>query len=125
MMDAHEAKRERMLDWIEACWNQLAAFAWQRFVLEGRGIVLVNGDFDGQVFVAYQTPQTAAEAGQAWPDDLLATVKGYTPATDIVFLVKQPGTSGGTLLGMRAIHPRLPPAEAGQRDGSAPLVHSA
>lgn len=125
MMDAHEADRERMLDWIAACWNQLAAFAWQRSVLEGRGIVLVNGDFDGQVFVGYQTPQTAAEAGHAWPDDLVTAVNDYTPATDIVFLVKQPGTAGGTLLGMRAVQPRLPPAEAGQRDGSAPLVRSA
>jgi len=123
--DPKEADRERMLDWIEDSWNQLAAFAWQRYVLEGRGIVLVNGDFEGEVVAGYQTPQTAVEAGSAWPDDLVAAVRDYTPATDIVFLVKQPGTSGGTLLGMRTMPPRLPPFEAGRRDGSAPLVRSA
>lgn len=123
--DPHEPERERMLDWIETCWNQLAAFAWQRYVLEGRGIVLVNGDFEGEVVVGYQTPQTAAGAGSGWPDDLVAAVRDYAPTTDIVFLVKQPGMPGGTLLGMRAIHPRLPPAKAGQQDGSAPLVRSA
>ena len=124
-LDPHEADRERRLDWIEACWNQLAAYAWQRYVREGRGIVLVNGDFEGEVVVGYQTPQTAVEAGSAWPDDLVAAVQGYTPATDIVLLVRQPGTSGGMLLGMRTTSPRLPPAKAGQQDGSAPLVHSA
>jgi len=99
----------------QPCGTMLATLAQP--LLEGRGIVLVNGDFEGDVSVGYQTPQTAAEAGQAWPDDLVAVVSDYTPATDIVFLVKQPGASGGTLLGMRAIHPRLPPAQAAQQDG--------
>ncbi len=118
-------ERDTMIDWIEASWNELASFAWQRYVLEGRGIVLLDGDWSREVFVAYQTPQTAREAGNGWPDDLLNATRDYTPATDIVFLVKQHGTNGGTLLGMRTMPPRLPPSEAGQQDGSARLVRSA
>ena len=120
-----EAEQDTMLDWIETSWTELAAFAWQRYVVEGRGIVLLDGDWSGEVFVAYQTPQTAAKAGSRWPDDLVKAVQDYTPASDIVFLVKQRGSRGGTLLGMRTMPPQLPPAQAGQRDGSAPLVRSA
>jgi len=123
--DPQEVEQATMLDWIEACWTELATFAWQRYVAEGRGIVLLDGDWSGEVFVAYQTPQTAAKAGSSWPDDLVNVVRDYTPATDIVFLVKQRGSRGGTLLGMRTMPPQLPPAEAGQRDGSVPLVRSA
>ncbi len=123
--DQHDAERDTMLDWIEDSWNELAAFAWQRYVVEGRGIVLLDGDWSGEVFVAYQTPQTGAESGNGWPDDLVNAVRDYSPASDIVFLVKQRGSRGGTLLGMRTMPPRLRPSEAGLQDGSAPLVRSA
>ena len=109
-----------MLDWIEQHWDELAAFAWRGYVLAGRGIVLLEGDWDDAVTVGNQA---AADAEAAWPAALREATESYTPATDIVFFVQQHGT--GTLLGMRATAPRLPPRLAGQRDGSPPLVPAA
>ena len=112
-----------MLDWIELHWDELAAFAWQGYVIAGRGIVLLEGDWDDGITVGYQTAADAEAAGVAWPPALREATAAYTPATDIVFFVQQHAT--GTLLGMRATPPRLPPRLAGQRDGTPPLVPTA
>jgi len=114
--------QEGMLDWSELHWNELADFAWRGYVTAGRGIVLLEGDWEGDVAVGYQTAADAAAAGAPWPARLVEATEGYTPATDIVFFIQHRAT--GTLLGMRASAPRLPPHLAGQRDG-APLVPSA
>ncbi len=118
-----DAEREALLTWIETNWDELAAFAWQRYVVEGRGIVVLEGDWQGTVVVAYQTPGAAAAAGAAWPPALQDAARTYVPATDIVFLAHEHGS--GTLLGMRARPPQLTPRDAGQRDGSPPLVPAA
>ncbi len=117
------ATREAMLNWIETHWNTLAALAWRGYVTEGRGIVLLQGDWHGEVIVAYQTVETARQAGAAWPDQLVAAVQDYTPATDIIFVVQRERTA--TVLGMRATPAQVAPREAGQRDGAPLLVPSA
>ncbi len=57
------AAREVMLDWIETHWEVLAARAWRGYVTEGRGIVLLQGDWHGEVVAAYQTAATALQTG--------------------------------------------------------------
>ncbi len=118
-----DAKRERMLAWITAGWEALAAFAWRGYVLDGRGLVVLQGDWQGEVVVAYQTPCMAAALGLGWPSALHAAVQQYEPATEIVFLVQRGGA--GILLGMRTPDGQVPPRDAGQRDGSPPLVSAA
>ncbi len=121
--DGLDAEREEIVAWIERYWDELAAFAWRCYIGEGRGIVLLQGDWHGEVAVAYQTPAIADEAGAGWPEELIDAVRSYAPATDIIFLVRH--ETAGTLLAMRATPPRLAPRDAGQRDGSPPLVPSA
>lgn len=123
--DPEDAERELLLAWIDANWDEIASFAWKCYVTQGRGIVLLRGDWknDGDIAIAYQTPTDAEEAGTVWPDELIEAASSYAPGTDILFLVQESGS--GTLLGLRAAPPRLPPREAGQRDGSPPLVPSA
>ncbi len=118
-----DTERERMLAWIAASWEELAALAWRGYVLDGRGIVMLQGDWHGEVVVAYQTPAMADEFALEWPPELHAAVQHYEPATDILFLVQR--ADSGILLGMRTPPGRLPPREAGQRDGSPPLVSAA
>ncbi len=115
-------EREVLLDWIETHWEGLAALAWRGYVTEGRGIVLLQGDWHGEVIVAYRTAETARQAGAGWPDELVEVVQDYTPATDIIFVVQRERTA--TVLGMRATPEQVTLREAGQRDG-APLVPSA
>jgi len=118
-----DADRERMLAWITAGWEALAAFAWRGYVLDGRGLVVLLGDWQGEVVVAYQTPGMAAALGQAWPSALNVAVQQYEPATEIVFLVQRAGA--GILLGMRTPDGQVPPRDAGRQDGSPPLVSAA
>ncbi len=121
--DALDAEREEIIAWIESYWDELAAYAWRCYVGEGRGVVLLHGDWHGEVSVAYQTVAIADEAGADWPEEMIEAARSYKPATDIIFLVRH--DSAGTLLAMRAAPPRLAPRDAGQRDGSPPLVPSA
>jgi hypothetical protein len=118
-----DTERERMLAWIAASWEELAALAWRGYVLDGRGIVVLRGDWQGEMVVAYQTPARAEEFALAWPPELHDAVRQYEPAIDILFLVQR--ADSGILLGMRTPDGHLPPREAGQRDGSPPLVRSA
>ncbi len=89
----------------------------------GRGIVLLQGDWHGEVVAAYRTAATALQAGAGWPAQLLAAVQDYTPATDIIFVVQHDETA--TMLGMRATPAQMAPREAGQQNGAPPLVPSA
>ena len=86
-------------------------------------MLLQGDDWHGEVAAAYQTAATALQAGTVWPDELVAAAQDYTPATEIIFVVQHDRTA--TLLGMRAMPPRMPPREAGQRNGAPPLVPSA
>ena len=88
-----DTAREAMLDWITANWAELAAFAWRGFALDRRGIVVIQGDWQGEVIVAHQTPGIAEGIGLGWPAELHATVQQYEPATQIISVV-QCGGSG-------------------------------
>ena len=109
--------------WIDAHWAALAAFAWQRYVSEGRGVVLLADDDHGLDVVGYETAGTAAAAGAPWPDELHAAIEEYHPVTEVLFLVEPEGD--GTLIGLRATPPCVSPWETGQEVGAAPVVRSA
>jgi hypothetical protein len=74
MHDSPDGAQEHLLVWIDAHWNDLAAFAWRIYVADGRGLVLLSGDPAGDVRVGYQTPSMAADAGFPWPPALLDAV---------------------------------------------------
>ena len=119
-MDAEDAAR---VGWIDAHWDELAAFAWQHYVQVGRGLVLVTGAEGDAMVVEYETPDAATADQDAWPAELQAAVAAYNPVTEVLFLVDPEGA--GTLIGMRATPPCLTPWEAGHGDGEVPVVRSA
>lgn len=112
-----------MVSWIETHWNALATFAWRNYVAAGRGLVILEGAWDDDVRVGYQTPAIAKQHGHTWSRELLDGVGQYGPSTDIVFLVSQKGS--GILLGMTTTEDRLPPHLARRADDEPPLVPSA
>jgi hypothetical protein len=112
-----------MLAWIETHWAQLAAVAWRGYVTLGRGLVVLDGAWDGAVTVGYLTAADAQAAGSPWPDSLRAATQAYRPALDILFFVQQDAM--GTLLGLRATVPRVPPYRATQPQGTLPRVSAA
>jgi hypothetical protein len=111
-----------MLAWIETHWARLAAVAWCGYVLAGRGLVVLDGDWDGAVAVGYLSAASAAASGVVWPATVRAAVQTYPPATALLCFILQ--DAAGTLLEVQATPPRLPPRLAGQRDGT-PLVLAA
>ncbi len=117
------AEDEALVAWIDAHWEELAAFAWRGYLTQGRGVVLVERAGHGEVVVGYETPSVAAADGAAWPDDLQEALVAYTPTTDVLFLVEPEGA--GTLIGMRAAPPCLSPWEAGQAEGPPAVARSA
>ncbi len=119
-MDAEDAA---WVAWIDGHWEALAAFAWQRYASEGRGLVLLADDGDGLDVVGYETAGAAAAGGAPWPDELHAAIEEYHPATEVLFLVEPDGN--GTLIGLRATPPCISPWEAGQGMGAVPVVRSA
>ena len=118
-----DAAQAVMVAWIETHWPRLAAIAWRGYVLAGRGLVVLDGDWAGVVTVGYLTATAAAAVGAPWPAALRAATQAYTPATDILFLVPQGAL--GTVLRLRATPPLLPPCLVTQRDGRPPWVAAA
>jgi hypothetical protein len=114
---------EVLVRWIDAHWDELAAFAWRSYVTVGRGLVLVTAARDSAMLVEYETPSAAAADQDAWPDELLAAIVEYNPATEVLFLMEP--EAAGTLIGMRATPPCVTPWEAGHGDTEPPVVHSA
>jgi hypothetical protein len=112
-------EQETMLRWIDVHWNTLAGFAWRSYVTSGRGIVVLQGDWGGDVFVAYQTLDLIED----WSHEIKQVVDCYEPRTDMVFLVQRPSTA--ILLGVRTPPERQPPYKVGQQDGAPPLVRAA
>ena len=121
--DALEIEDEVLVRWIDAHWDDLAAFAWQRYVRVGRGLVLISEADGGEMVVEYETPSAAAADLDGWPDDLLAVIAAYNPAMEVLFLIEPEGA--GTLIGMRATPPCVTPWEAGHGDEELPVVRSA
>jgi hypothetical protein len=82
-------------DFIQSRWRQFAAFAWSRYLREGRGAVVIDlrrhqmTDSGLQVpayYVADNGPQLERRGG--WPDDEVAgVVRDYDPSQDVVFIV--------------------------------------
>ena len=112
-----------LVGWIDAHWEELAAFAWRSYVTVGRGLVLVTAASDGAMVVEYETPSRVAAEQEVWPDELQAAIAEYHPATEVLFLVEPEGA--GTLIGMRATPPCISPWEAGHGDAALPVARSA
>ena len=112
-----------VVGWIDAHWDELAALAWRGYVSRGRGLVLVREADGGEMVAEYETPDAAVADQDTWPDELLAAIGEYNPATDVLFLMEPEGA--GMLLGMRATPPCVTPWEAGHGDEELPVVCSA
>ena len=93
------------------------------YVTVGRGLVVLDGAWDGAVAVGYLTAADAQAAGSPWPASLRAATRTYRPALEILFFVQQDAV--GTLLGLRATAHRVPPYRATQPAGAVAWVSAA
>ena len=111
-----DAGQALVLAWIKTHWEELATLAWRGYVTAGRGVLVLEGDWQGAVAVGYQTAAEGAAGGDPWPEELLAALQAYVPATDLLCVTQQ---SAATLvLTIRATPPQVAPSDAGQRDGA-------
>ena len=60
-----------VLDWIERHWDTLATVAWRGYVTAGRGLVVLDGAWDGAVAVGYLTAANAQATDAPWPATLI------------------------------------------------------
>jgi hypothetical protein len=111
--DADEAV---VLAWIKTHWEELATLAWRGYVTAGRGVLVLEGDWQGAVAVGYQTAAEGAAGGDPWPEELLAALQAYVPATDLLCVTQQGAAT--LVLTIRATPPQVAPCDAGQRDGA-------
>ena len=85
--DAHIA-------FIRAQWRDFAAFAWEKFSIEGRGAVVVDLRKASRLASKLNVPtyciaegSTRLSARGGWPSDEIAEViKEYDPQQDVVFI---------------------------------------
>ena len=111
-----DADQAVVLAWIKTHWEELATLAWRGYVTAGRGVLVLEGDWQGAVAVGYQTAVEGAAGGDPWPEELLAALQAYVPATDILCVTQQGATT--LVLTIRATPPQVAPCDAGQRDGA-------
>src|ERR687885_2337465 len=111
-----DADQVVVLAWIKTHWEELATLAWRGYVTARRGVLVLEGDWQGAVAVGYQTAAEGAAGGDPWPEELLAALQAYVPATDILCVTQQGTTT--LLLTIRATPPQVAPCDAGQRDGA-------
>ena len=111
-----DADQAVVLAWIKTHWEELATLAWRGYVTTGRGVLVLEGDWQGAVAVGYQTAAEGAAAGDPWPEELLAALQAYVPATDLLCVTQQGATT--LVLTIRATSPQVAPCDAGQRDGA-------
>ena len=111
-----DAGQAAVLAWIKTHWEELATLAWRGYVTAGRGVLVLEGDWQGVVAVGYQTAAEAASGGDPWPKELLAALQAYVPATDLLCVTQQGAAT--LVLTIRATPPQVAPCDAGQRDGA-------
>lgn len=80
---------------IQSQWRDFAAFAWEKYLVEGRGAVVLdlrNASSVGETlqvpayYVAEHSERLAKRGG--WPsDDVAELIKDYDPEQDVVFIV--------------------------------------
>ena len=63
-----DADQAVVLAWIKTHWEELATLAWRGYVTAGRGVLVLEGDWQGAVAVGYQTAaeDSAVCAAQHW-----------------------------------------------------------
>ena len=107
---------DQVVAWITMHWEELATLAWRGYVTAGRGVLVLEGDWQGAVAVGYQTAAEGAAAGDPWPEELLAALQAYVPATDLLCVTQQGAAT--LVLTIQATPPQVAPCDAGQRDGA-------
>ena len=70
-----DADQVVVLAWIKTHWEELATLAWRGYVTAGRGVLVLEGDWQGAVAVGYQTAAEGAAGGDPWPEELLAALQ--------------------------------------------------
>jgi hypothetical protein len=58
-----DAGQALVLAWIKTHWEELATLAWRGYVTAGRGVLVLEGDWQGAVAVGYQTAAAGAAGG--------------------------------------------------------------
>lgn len=84
---------------MRAQWKEFAAFAWNKYLAEGRGALVIDlrraskeasGLRVPTFYVADASPSLAARGG--WPDEEAArAVADYDPREEVVFIFLRPG----------------------------------
>jgi hypothetical protein len=84
---------------IESQWESIAAFAWNGFVSQGRGIVFLNENDPGArliqraegklppLAVCYVSETQAAETGGWQSDEIETKVSNYNPGRQVVIVI--------------------------------------
>ncbi|HXG92953.1 MAG TPA: hypothetical protein VNN73_11380 [Blastocatellia bacterium] len=85
---------DQHITFLKRQWRALAAFAWQKYLSEGRGAVVVdlrNASTDGPnlnvpTFYIAEASERLAKLG-GWPNQEIAeVVRDYDPEQDVVFI---------------------------------------
>jgi|SRR5215471_9618192 len=85
---------EAHLAFIRSQWREFAAFAWEKYLKEGRGGIVVDlrkaskssGNLQVPTFYIAQGSERLEKLG-GWPDEETATsVNDYDPEQDVIFI---------------------------------------
>lgn len=85
---------EAHLAFIRSQWRDFAAFAWEKYTIEGRGGIVVDLRKAAKSSQNLQVPTFyVADAGErleklgGWPDEEIATsINSYDPEQDVIFI---------------------------------------
>src|SRR5919206_1594851 len=61
-----DADQVVVLGWIKTHWEELATLAWRGYVTAGRGVLVLEGDWQGVVVAGYQTAADGTAGGDPW-----------------------------------------------------------
>ncbi|MFY9556924.1 MAG: hypothetical protein WAV20_22080 [Blastocatellia bacterium] len=83
------------IKFIRSLWREFAAFAWQKYLEEGRGAVVINFRNAGKSGDKLQVPSYYIAEGSerlakrnGWPNqEIVDLVRDYDPKLDVVFVV--------------------------------------
>jgi len=85
---------EAHLAFIRSQWRDFAAFAWEKYTIEGRGGIVVDLRKASKTSQNLQVPTFYVSNGSerleklgGWPDEEIAnSIKSYDPEQDVIFI---------------------------------------
>lgn len=102
MSDSSKAKTIEALDtpnehmtFMSSQWPEFAAFAWEKYLAEGRGAVVIDLKRASRAGSGFQVPtfyvadgSERLRAGGGWPNEEVAElIRSYDPEQDVAFIV--------------------------------------